>query len=91
VGFEYRLRFAVPDPSAVAEVLRRLPEARDSSATIAGFDFGCAGGGRPQATAQVEASGIYFCDHCSPGGGAVLGNIVAALVSAYGPVVVEEA
>src|SRR5262245_37798470 len=83
VGFEYRLRFAVPDSSAVAAVIRRLPEVREAIPPGSGFDFGHAGGGWPQATVQVETGGIYFCDHCSPGGGAVLGNLVAALVSAF--------
>ena len=81
MDFEFRLRFAAPEPSAVAEVLRRLPEVRESSPPGTGFDFGYAGGNWPRATAQVEDGGIYYCDHCSPSGGALLGNLVAALGS----------
>jgi hypothetical protein len=90
VGFEYRLRFTMTDRSEVAEVLRNLPEARESVSPDTMFEFGHADGDWPQATAKVDADRICFCDHCSPGGGAILGNLVAALASGFGPVVVEE-
>jgi len=89
MGIEYRLRFAFPDRAAVAEVLRRQPDVRET-APADRFDFGDAGHGWPQATAQVEAGGVYFCDHCGGGGQAVLHAVVAALISVFGPVAVEE-
>jgi hypothetical protein len=90
VGIEYRLRFAAPDAAEVAQVLRRLPAAREGTPPDTRFDFGLAGGGWPQATAQADADGVYFCDHCGGAGRAVLGEVVAALVSVFGPITIEE-
>lgn len=90
MGVEYRLRFVAPDVAAVADVLRRHPEARGGDPPGLRFEYGSAAGGRPQATAQVETDGAYFCDHCTGSGRAVLGELVARLASAFGPVTVEE-
>ena len=90
MGVEYQLRFTAPDAAAVADVLRRHPAARESAPPGLRFEFGSAGGGRPEATAEVEAGGAYFCDHCGGSGRALLGEVVARLVSAFGAVTVEE-
>lgn len=88
MGIEYTLRFSASDPEAVAEELRRLPTAREVSPPSHRFDFGV--GDLPQATVQVEPGGAYFCDHCSGPGRALLGEVVARLVSAFGVVSVDE-
>lgn len=90
MGIEYRLRFVAPNPAAVAEVLRRHPEARDAEPPGSGFEYGFTAGDWPQASASVEAGGAYFCDHCGGSGRAILGELIAKLVSAFGPVTVEE-
>jgi hypothetical protein len=88
MGIEYGLRFHAADPDVVAAVLRRLPAARE--APTLRFEVGVQAGEWPQATVQVEAGGVYFCDHCGGTGRALLGEVVARLVSAVGPVTVEE-
>jgi hypothetical protein len=90
VGIEYRLRFVASDPAVVAEVLQRLPDARAAMPPGSGFEYGSAAGGWPQASAAAVAGGAYFCDHCGGAGRAVLGELVARLASAFGPVTVEE-
>jgi len=90
MGIEYHLRFTASDAIDVAEVLRRHPEAREIAPPSLRFEFGSAGEGWPQATVQVEAGGVYFCDHCGGSGRALLGEVVARLVSAFGTVTVEE-
>ena len=92
MGIEYRLRFAAPDPAAVDELLRRLPFARAATPPQPGFDLwvGTSDGDNPQATMQAEPGGLYFCDYCGAHGRALLGQVVAALASVFGPVTVEE-
>jgi hypothetical protein len=89
MGIEYRLRFAAPDAAAVAEVLRRHPAARESMPPGLRFDFGSASDGWPQATAQVEAGGRYFCDHCGGAGRALFSEVIARLESPCGAVAIE--
>lgn len=88
MGIEYRLRLSAPDAEAVAAVLRRLPAAQE--APDYRFEVGAAVGGWPQATIQVEPDGVYFCDHLGGTGRALLGEVVARLVSMFGAVTVEE-
>lgn len=90
MGVEYQLRFTAPDAGTVAEVLLRHPAARETTPPSLRFEFGSAGEGWPQATAQAETDGVYFCDHCGGLGQAILGEVVARLVSAFGVVTVEE-
>ena len=90
MGIEYRLRFDAPDGEAVADVLRRLPAARGATPPGNRFDLGNAGHDWPQATVEVEPSGVYFCDHCGGSGRALLGEVVARLATAFGVVTVEE-
>lgn len=90
MGIEYLLRFAALDPAAVADVLRLHPQVRDAQPPRDGFDYGSAADGWPQATAGVEPDGVYFCDHCGGQGRAILGELVARLTSAFGPVTIEE-
>jgi hypothetical protein len=92
MGIEYRLQFSAPGAEAVAAVLRRLPTARESPSASHRFEIGTDSTerDRSQATAQVQPGGLYFCDNCGGSGRALLGEVVARLVSAFGPVVVEE-
>jgi hypothetical protein len=90
MGIEYRLRFAAPDAETVAAELRRLPAAREVPAQAHRFDLGLGAADLPQATVQAEPGGAYFCDHCGGTGRALLGEVVARLVTAFGPVSVEE-
>jgi hypothetical protein len=90
MGIEYHLRFAAPDPSAVADVLRRHPAAREVKPPGLQFEFGSADDGWPEATAHAEADGAYFCDHCGGTGRALLDEVVARLVSEFGAVTIEE-
>ncbi len=58
-----------------------------------GIEFGPHVAHLPQVSAdhgQVEAGGVYFCDHCGGLGRALLGEVVARLASAFGAVTVEE-
>ncbi len=88
MGYEYRLRYTAPGAAGTADILRRLPTARERPD---GFDFRSAPGddGWPDATASVDADGIVFCDYRGGDGWRVLGQLVAYL-AAYGPVAVEE-
>ncbi len=45
---------------------------------------------RPHATVQVEPGGASYCDNCGGTGRALLGEVVATLVAAFGAVTVEE-
>lgn len=54
------------------------------------FDFGSADQVGPQASVHLEPGGVYFCDHCAGSGPALLGKLVVKLVSAFGPVTIEE-
>jgi hypothetical protein len=54
------------------------------------FDLGQSAGEWPQATVQAKPGGANFCDHCGGSGRALLGEVVARLASAFGPVTVEE-
>lgn len=97
MGIEYSLRFSAPDADAVAALLRSLPGATASSPVGGGppghqFDLGAdpAGQDWPAATVQVEPDGAYFCSYGGEPGRAYLGEVVAALVSYFGPVTVEE-
>lgn len=90
MGIEYRLRFAAPAAEAVAALLRRLPSASNLPPPGHRFDLGFGAADWPQATIHVEPGGAYFCDHCGGSGRALLGEVVARLVSAFGPVTVEE-
>jgi hypothetical protein len=88
MGIEYWLRFAISDEDAVAMALSLHPAARATSSR--GFEFGNGDNGWSQATAQIDSDGVYFCDNRGSEGRAILGEVVAKLVAAFGPVVVEE-
>jgi hypothetical protein len=91
MGIEYGLRFNAPDAEAVAAVLRRLPGVREVTTPDHRFDLGVGSDeGWPEATVMVDEAGAYFCDHCGKGGRALLGEVVASLVSAFGAVTIEE-
>jgi hypothetical protein len=92
MGIEYRLQFSSSGAEAVAAVLRRLPAAREASSPSHKFELGPGATERdwPQATVQVEPGGVYFCDHCGGTGRALLGEVIARLVSAFGVVTVDE-
>jgi hypothetical protein len=92
MGIEYRLQFNAPDAEAVAAVLRRVDAAREGPPPEYRFDLGISGSDQrwPQATVQVESDGAYFCDHCGALGRALLGEVVARLVSAFGAVTIIE-
>jgi hypothetical protein len=91
MGIEYRLPFDAPDAEAVAAVLRRLYAAREASPPPHRFDLGPGATARdwPQATVQVKPGGVYFCNHSGGAGRALLGEVVARLVSAFGAITVD--
>jgi hypothetical protein len=91
MGIEYRLRFNAPTAEAVAGVLRRVDAACEAPPPEYRFDLGIAASDRgwPQATVQVESDGAYFCDHGGASGRALLGEVVARLVSAFGAVTID--
>jgi hypothetical protein len=92
MGIEYRLRFNAPDDGAVDAVLRQLPTARAAKAPGVGYDLGDVTSDEawPEATVSVEPGGAYYCDHCGGSGRALLGQVVASLVSVFGTVTIEE-
>jgi hypothetical protein len=89
MGIEYRLRFVAPDVESAAVVLRCLPGAREGAPPGRRFELD-AGTGGPQALVELEPGGAYFRDHCGGAGRALLGEVVARLAGAFGPVTVEE-
>lgn len=92
MGIEYRLQFSSPDSEAVAAVLRRLPAAREASSPSHRFELGPGAAERewPQATVEFAPGGLHFCDNCGGAGRALLGEVIARLVSAFGVVIVDE-
>jgi hypothetical protein len=88
MGIEYQLRFAAPDAAGAADILRRFPAAVERPD---GFDFRARPDPAdwPDATAFVNADGIWFCDYLGGEGRRLLGELVAKLAG-YGPVTVEE-
>ena len=92
MGIEYTLRFTVTDPSGVEELLRRIEGASPRKEPSHTIEFRRDAGkteDMPDATAQVENEGLYFCDH-GGFGREYLGQVVARLVGVYGAVTVEE-
>ena len=89
MGIEYRLHCNA-SAAAIADVLRRHPAAQETSSVDFHFELGKTSDGWPQATAHAEADGAYFCDHCGGEGRAIMGEVVARLVSAFGAVTVKE-
>ena len=93
MGIEYSLRFTAPDSQSIEElVLQRLWSARPATPPQPGIELwlGTAEEKYPQATLQTEPGGLYFCDYCGGHGRALLGELVALLVSMFGPVTVDE-
>jgi hypothetical protein len=93
MGIEYPLRCSAADAEAVAAVLRRLPAARETAPSSYRFELGLSSASaqdRPQATVEAGPGCVYFCDHCGGAGRALLGEVVARLVSTFGPITVEE-
>jgi hypothetical protein len=90
MGIEYKLRFSAADTEAVATVLRRLPAVREAPPPDRRFDLTVSGREWPEATVRIESDGAYFCDHCGGSGRALLGEVLARLVSAFGAVTVDE-
>lgn len=92
MGIEYRLRFSFSDPNAVTLLLRRLPNIQETTSPSTSFDFLTPESTNklPEATVTIESDGLYFCDHCGGSGRALLGIVVACMVSKFGPVAVEE-
>jgi hypothetical protein len=87
VGIEYRLSFSYPDKQSVEGALTRLADA-----TLAGsfVEFRCgAHDTLPDASAAIEETGLYFCDHGGAGRD-YLGRVIALLVAKFGDVVVAE-
>ncbi len=86
MGIEYRLRFTAPNVPTVTALLGQLPGARAEALPEPRYDLGSG----PDASVWLEPDGVLFCDHCGGGGRRVLGELVAALAAAFGPVTVEE-
>ena len=92
MGIEYTLRFNATELSAVEELLRRIEGAsavKHPSSIIEFRQDAANTEDMPDATAQVQNEGLYFCDH-GGFGRTYLGHVVARLVGAYGVVTVEE-
>jgi len=88
MGIEYRLRFSRPTPDDVASVVARQPGASNSAPNT--FDLRLdSQGTMPDATARIEADGLYYCSYRTAGG-AILGCLIAALVNRFGPVTIED-
>jgi hypothetical protein len=92
MGIEYRIQFSFPNTETVVAEIRRIPWARQSSSSALEFELRLEESDKnwPDATVVVEAGGVYFCDHCGGSGRKVLGEVVARLVSAFGPVTLDE-
>jgi hypothetical protein len=90
MGIEYKLRFVAPDSAVVDDLVRHVPGARELAPPRSGVEFVTADASWPQASVQVKQGGVYFCDHCGSSGRAVLGEVIARLVSNFGSVTVEE-
>jgi hypothetical protein len=89
MGIEYSLRFSSPSMEATTSVLLRVPGATGDGRIV---DFRSADArpqGMPDAHAQVEDYGLYFCDN-GGNGASVFGHVVALLTSAFGTLEIEE-
>lgn len=91
MGIEYALRFRHPGPTAVVNVLGTLPVLRRTGSGLYDFELRAEGstGGMPDASCRIEADGMSFC-HYGGSGRAFLGEVVARLVSKFGPVTITE-
>ena len=92
MGIEYTLRFHSPNEAATEAELCRIPDAVVRTAPTKAIEYRREKSSTetiPDATAQVEEGGLYFCDHGGYGR-EYLGLVVARLVAAFGPVKVEE-
>jgi hypothetical protein len=91
VGYEYQLQFTHPGAAAVAEVVRRLPFAHERQPQSGEFELWIDGpnGGMPDAAAQVEPYGLYFC-YYGVAGRELLGTLLARLVSEFGAVTIDD-
>jgi hypothetical protein len=88
MGTEYRLRFNGPMPDEVASVVARQVGASSSAPDT--FELRLdSQGPMPDATARIESDGLYYCFYGAAGREA-LGRLIAALVSRFGPVTVED-
>lgn len=91
MGYEYQLRFTHPGASTVAEVVRRLPFAHERQPQSGEFELWIDGpdGGMPDAVAQVESYGLYFC-YYGVAGRELLGTLLAKLTSEFDAVTIAE-
>jgi hypothetical protein len=89
MGIEYRIRFSHPDPLTIAERLRKLNNIAEDAAGVFTFHEDSARRDMPDATAQIQSDGIYFCDN-GGSGRKFLGIMLAAVVDSFGPTTIEE-
>ncbi len=91
MGFECKLSFQCPSREAAERLLSSLQDVEYVASSSPRFEFGRHGSSHemPDATASFEEYGLYFCDHGGHGR-AYLGQVVASLVTHFGPVVVAE-
>lgn len=91
MGDEYQLRFKHSDSGAVATCLGALSGAAVSSSDELEIQFRATrnNAAMPDAVSVVNPRGVYFCVNGGDGR-AFLGQVVARLVSRFGPVAIDE-
>ncbi|MEQ4618517.1 MAG: hypothetical protein ABN482_10755 [Corticimicrobacter sp.] len=91
MGVEYLITYPAHPAESLQETLARLASHWDSEARAGYFSTVemLAENAMPDASLAIEPAGIYFCDHGGQGR-AFLGRLVAALVSRYDQVTVQE-
>lgn len=91
MGVEYLITYPAHPAESLQAVLAPLASQWDSSAQAGYFSSveTLAENTMPDASMAIEPGGVYFCDHGGQGR-AFLGRLVAALVSRYDQVTVQE-
>jgi hypothetical protein len=82
---EYRIAVNT-DAAALEHALAAIPDAR-STDEASRFDLGEGDAQEwPEATAYVDAEGIWFVDHCGGQGRAILAQLIETLTAIFGRV-----
>lgn len=90
MGMEYKIRFETQEREQLDSLLKSLPHFDEFSQDREVYLYRVPGnsGSMPNAEAQVEKGGLYFCDYgmSQP----ILGVLTATLVARFGEVQIEE-